>query len=84
MRAVGIGAGGLAEGDGRCRRRLVSSKKDESNGSKLPLPLQFLAAWLAVWLGRVLQQQVGYLVAENRILKEGLGGLLSFYYREAA
>jgi hypothetical protein len=31
----------------------------------LPLPLHFLAAWLAVWLGRVLQEQVEYLKAEN-------------------
>jgi hypothetical protein len=51
------GAGGLAEGDGRCRRHLVSRKSDEPTGSTLPLPLQFLAAWLAVWLGRVLQQE---------------------------
>jgi hypothetical protein len=29
----------------------------------LPLPLQSLAAWLAVWLGRVLQQEVDYLTA---------------------
>jgi transposase InsO family protein len=35
-------------------------------GLDLPLPLQFLAAWLAVWLGRVLQEQVDYLKAENR------------------
>jgi putative transposase len=40
----------------------------------LPLPLQFLAAWLAVWLGRVLQQEVDYLRAENRLLREKLGG----------
>ena len=39
----------------------------------LPLPLQFLAAWLAVWLGRVLQEQVEYLKAENLILREKLG-----------
>jgi hypothetical protein len=39
----------------------------------LPLPLQFLAAWLAVWLGRVLQQEVDYLLAENRVLRERLG-----------
>ncbi len=26
----------------------------------LPLPLQFLAAWLAVLLGRVLREQVNY------------------------
>ena len=40
----------------------------------LPLPLQFLAAWLAVWLGRVLQRQIDYLKEENRALKEQLGG----------
>ena len=39
----------------------------------LPLPLQFLAAWLAVWLGRVLQEQVEYLKAENLLLREKLG-----------
>jgi hypothetical protein len=32
----------------------------------LPLPLQFLAAWLAVWLGRVLQEQVDCLKQENQ------------------
>jgi hypothetical protein len=37
------------------------------------LPLQFLAAWLAVWLGRVLQRQIDYLKEENRALKEQLG-----------
>jgi hypothetical protein len=30
-------------------------------GLTLPLPLQFLEAWLAVWLERGLQQQVDYL-----------------------
>jgi hypothetical protein len=35
----------------------------------LPLPLQFLAAWLAVWLGRALQEQVEYLKAENLLLR---------------
>ena len=39
----------------------------------LPLPLQFLAAWIGVWLGRVLQAQVDYLKAENLILREKLG-----------
>jgi putative transposase len=39
----------------------------------LPLPLQFLAAWLAVWLGRFLQEQVDYLKAENHLLREKLG-----------
>jgi hypothetical protein len=37
-------------------------------GLDLPMPLQFLAAWLAVWLGRVLQEQVEYLKAENLLL----------------
>jgi transposase len=49
-------------------------EKASTTGPALPLPLQFLAAWLAVWLGRVLQQQVDYLKAENRALKEKLGG----------
>jgi transposase InsO family protein len=39
----------------------------------LPLPLQFLAAWLAVWFARALQRQVDYLMAENRVLRERLG-----------
>jgi hypothetical protein len=39
----------------------------------LPLPLQFLAAWLAVWLGRTLQEQVEYLKAENLLPREKLG-----------
>jgi hypothetical protein len=60
-------------GEKRYRRRLVSRKKDEPSGSMLPLPLQFLAAWLAVWFGRVLQQQIDYFVAENRILKQRHG-----------
>jgi putative transposase len=39
----------------------------------LPLPLQFLAAWIGVWLGRALQAQVDYLKAENLLLREKLG-----------
>jgi putative transposase len=31
-------------------------------------------AWLAVWLGRVLQRQIDCLKEENRALKEQLGG----------
>jgi len=52
----------------------VSRKKAEALGSMLPLPLQFLAAWLGVWFARALQQQVDYLMAENQILREKLGG----------
>lgn len=43
-------------------------------GPELPLPLQFLAAWLAVWFARVLQEQVDYLKRENLLLQEKLGG----------
>ena len=52
----------------------MSKTKDGPTGSMLPLPVQFLASWLAVWLGRVLQQEVDYLMAENRVLREKLGG----------
>jgi hypothetical protein len=51
----------------------VSREKAEQLGSMLPMTLQFLAAWLAVWFQRALQQQVDYLMAENRLLKEKLG-----------
>lgn len=51
----------------------MSKKKDERTGSMLPLPLRFLAAWLAVWLGGVLQQDVDYLTTENRVLRGKLG-----------
>jgi len=64
----------VAKGTERCGRRLVTRKRDEPTGSMLPLPFQFLAAWLAVWLGRVLRQEVHYLTAENRLLRERLGG----------
>jgi hypothetical protein len=57
----------------RCKRHSVSRKKDESSGSMLPLPLQFMATWLGAWFARALQQQVDYLMAENQILKEKLG-----------
>ena len=50
IQGVWRGTDDLAEDVERCRRRLVSKTKDEPAGSMLPLPLQFLAAWLAVWL----------------------------------
>jgi hypothetical protein len=43
----------------------VSRKKAELLGSMLPLPLQFLAAWLAMWFARALQWQVDYLMADG-------------------
>ncbi len=42
-------------------------------GLTLPPSLQFLAGWLGMWLGRVLQEQVEFLKAENRLLREKLG-----------
>jgi hypothetical protein len=51
----------------------MAGRKTKMTGAMLPLPLQFLAAWLAVWLERVLQAQVDYLRAENRLLREKLG-----------
>ena len=51
----------------------MSRTKDGHSGPTLPLPLQFLAAWLGVSFARVLQQQVDYLKAENRVLKKRLG-----------
>jgi hypothetical protein len=53
---------------------LTTMPKTKTTGTMLPLPLQFLAARLAVWLGRVLQEQVDFLKAENRLLREKLGG----------
>jgi hypothetical protein len=44
-----------------------------STGLIPPLPLQLLAAWLAVWLGRVLQEEVDYLKAEKGLLREKPG-----------
>jgi hypothetical protein len=46
----------------------------ESKTSALPLPVQFLAAWVGVWLGRHQAGTIEYLRAENRALREQLGG----------
>jgi hypothetical protein len=47
----------------------ATTSKQVANRLTLPLPLQFLAAWL----GRVLQEQVEYLKPENLLLREKLG-----------
>jgi hypothetical protein len=39
---------------------------EAKTGLTLSLPSQFLAAWLAVWLGRVLQEQVDFLGVMSR------------------
>ena len=42
----------------------------------LPLPIQFLAAWIATWMARHQEQVIDYLKEENRVLREKLGGRL--------
>lgn len=39
----------------------------------LPLPLQFLAAWIGYWVARRQESTIEYLKAENRALHERLG-----------
>ena len=39
----------------------------------LPLPVQFLAAWIGVWVGRRQQVAIDYLLEENEALRERLG-----------
>ena len=41
--------------------------------SELPLPVQFLAAWIGTWLVRRQDRLIGYLREENRVLLERLG-----------
>ena len=40
----------------------------------LPLPVQFLAAWIGTWIARHQQRTIKYLKEENRVLREKLGG----------
>jgi hypothetical protein len=42
--------------------------------SDLPLPVQFLAAWIGTWMARKQERLIGYLKEENRVLREKLGG----------
>jgi putative transposase len=42
--------------------------------AELPLPLQFLAAWIGTWVGRHQERSIAYLREENRILLKKLGG----------
>jgi hypothetical protein len=41
---------------------------------ELPLPLQFLAAWIGTWVARHQERSIAYLKEENRILLKKLGG----------
>jgi hypothetical protein len=45
--------------------------------AELPLPLQFLAAWMGTWIARRQERTIGYLKEENRVLLEKLGGRVS-------
>jgi putative transposase len=40
---------------------------------ELPLPFQFLAAWVGVWVSRYQQKQIDYLTALNQTLLERVG-----------
>jgi hypothetical protein len=42
--------------------------------SELPLPVQFLAAWIGTWFARRQERLIEYLKTENRVLLERLGG----------
>jgi len=40
----------------------------------IPLPLQFLAAWIGTWVTRHQERAIAYLKEENRVLRARLGG----------
>ena len=40
----------------------------------LPLPIQFLAAWIATWMARHQERVIDYLKEEDRVLREKLDG----------
>jgi len=45
--------------------------------TELPLPLQFLAAWIGTWIARHQERTIAYLKEENRALRGGLGTRVS-------
>ena len=59
------------QGDGGRRRDAEASPKLETS---LPLPMQFLAAWIGVWLGRYQQRLIEYQREEIQMLRGQLGG----------
>jgi hypothetical protein len=42
--------------------------------AEVPLPLQFLAAWIGTWVARHQERSIAYLKEENRVLLKKLGG----------
>jgi len=49
----------------------------------LPLAVQFLAAWIGVWLGRYQQELIEYQREEIRHLREQFGGRSARPFRRA-
>jgi hypothetical protein len=48
--------------------------REKATGTRaLPLPFQFLAAWVGVWVARHQTDQIEYLKRVNRALLERLG-----------
>jgi hypothetical protein len=41
--------------------------------TEIPLPLQFIAAWIGTWVGRHQERTIAYLKEENRVFREKLG-----------
>jgi hypothetical protein len=42
--------------------------------TELPLPTQFLAAWIGTWIARHRDRTIAYLKEENLVLLEKVGG----------
>ena len=42
--------------------------------AELPLPIQFLAAWIGTWVARHQERTIAYLKEENSVLLKKLGG----------
>ena len=53
---------------------VVGARVRPKREASLPLPVQFLAAWIGAWLGRYQQQLIEYQREEIRMLREQLGG----------
>jgi hypothetical protein len=77
-RAFLLGSSGTLVSESVVFGTVMSARKSSLT---LPLPLQFLAAWIGVWLERAFKATTGVGKVD---LREGLGGLLIFYYRGAA
>lgn len=59
--------------DIRERTRRVVAREKATGADVLPMPFQFLAAWVGVWVARHQANQIAYLKTVNRALMERLG-----------